>query len=414
MDYAHRFGIAGLLGVTLLAGGADWQPAKGPLATRWAKDVSPDKALPEYPRPQLARSLWMNLNGLWQCEIVERAEPQPPANYRHQILVPFPVESALSGVMRRAKHVWYRRTFEIPVAWSQKRLLLHFGAVDWEATVWLNGRQLGTHRGGYDGFSFDATDALAPSGPQELVVRVFDPTSEGDQPRGKQVDQPGGIYYTPTSGIWQTVWLEPVSPQHIERLEMTPDLDASALRLTAVGAGTDSQDRIEVVLRDGNSEVARATGNVGEELRLAIPNAQRWTPARPFLYDVEVVLSRDGKVSDRVQSYFGMRKIELGPDENGRQRIMLNGQPLFLVGPLDQGFWPDGLYTAPTDEALRYDIEITKRLGFNMTRKHVKVEPDRWYYWCDKLGLLVWQDMPSGDNKTARIAAAIRNRNSIG
>jgi hypothetical protein len=392
--------LTALLSLVAIAAGATWQPAKGPLLTRWAKDVSPDKVHTEYPRPQLTRSSWMNLNGLWQCELVERAQAQPPASYQHEILVPFPVESALSGVMRQTKHLWYRRTFELPAAWGQKRLLLHFGAVDWEAQVWVNGKELGTHRGGYDGFSFDVTDALRPVGAQEIVVRVFDPTSDGDQPRGKQVDKPGGIFYTPTTGIWQTVWLEPVSAGHVERLDMTPDLDGSQLKLTVVGAGTGDQDGVEVLVKAGKDEVARVTGKPGAELKIALPDFKRWTPNDPFLYDLEVALTHDGKVADRVESYFGMRKIELGPDDMGRQRIKLNGEALFQVGPLDQGFWPDGLYTAPTDEALRYDVEVTKQLGFNMTRKHVKVEPDRWYYWCDKLGLLVWQDMPSGDNKT--------------
>ncbi len=379
---------------------ADWQPAKGPLATRWAKDVAPDRVHPDYPRPQLVRSLWQNLNGLWQCELVDKPLAQPPAEFHEQILVPFPVESALSGVMKRTKHLWYRRTFELPAAWASKRMLLHFGAVDWEATVWVNGKEQGTHRGGYDGFSFDITDALRRSGAQEIVVRVFDPSSAGDQPRGKQVENPEGIFYTPSTGIWQTVWLEPVSPQHIERLDIAPDLDAQALHLTTVGAGTADGDTVEAIVRDGKDEVARATGKPGAELVIKIPGAKPWTPADPHLYDLEVALTHDGKTADRVESYFGLRKIGLAPDEHGRQRIVLNGEPLFQVGPLDQGFWPDGLYTAPTDEALRYDIEITKKLGFNMTRKHVKVEPERWYYWCDKLGLLVWQDMPSGDNKT--------------
>ena len=389
--------VAGLLAILVFAAGANWQPAKGPLATRWAKDVSPDKSHPEYPRPQLARSLWLNLNGLWQCELADKAEPKPPQNFQHQILVPFPVESALSGVMQRTKQLWYRRTFELPAAWSQKRMLLHFGAVDWEATVWVNGKELGTHRGGYDGFSFDITDALRASGQQEIVVGVFDPSDAGDQPRGKQVNNPGGIFYTPTTGIWQTVWLEPVSPNRIERLDITPDVDA--VRITVVGAGTDDQDSVEVVVRDGKNEVARAGGKTGAELLIKIPaqalDARRSVALRPGSCAIARWKSRgpSRKLLRHAQDRTGARR-------EGRQRIMLNGKPFFQVGPLDQGFWPDGLYTAPTDEALRYDIEITKKLGFNMTRKHVKVEPDRWYYWCDKLGLLVWQDMPSGDNKT--------------
>jgi Glycosyl hydrolases family 2, sugar binding domain/Glycosyl hydrolases family 2, TIM barrel domain/Glycosyl hydrolases family 2/Domain of Unknown Function (DUF1080) len=383
-----------------LARSAEWAPAKAPLMTRWAKEVSPKNVHAEYPRPQLVRSQWQSLNGLWDLAIVDGLQKEPPTKYGEQILVPFPVESALSGVMQQVSHVWYRREFEVPAAWHDKRVLLHFGAVDWEAAVSVNGRELGVHRGGYDGFSFDVTDALKPSGPQELVVRVFDPTSAGSQPRGKQVDQPGGCFYTQSTGIWQTVWLEPVSVPHVERLDLLPDWDASALRLTVVGAGTGNDETVEAIVSEGRNEVARQSGKVGAELTVAIPKAKAWSPDEPFLYDLEVVVSRAGRVIDRVESYFGLRKIALLPNGQGHQQIALNGKPLFMAAPLDQGFWPDGLYTAPTDDALRYDIEMTKKFGFNATRKHVKVEPDRWYYWCDKLGLLVWQDMPSADNKT--------------
>ena len=381
----------------------DWAPAKGPLATRWAKDVSPGNVHPEYPRPQMVRADWKNLNGLWQFAVASPGEETPIGkDLAGKILVPFPVESALSGVMQRAERVWYRRTFEIPAPWSGKRVLLHFGGVDWEATVFVNGKHLGDHRGGYDAFSFDITDSLHKDGPQELVVGVFDPTSSGTQARGKQVNKPGGIYYTPTTGIWQTAWLEPVATAHIESLRVTPDIDAGRLRLVAQGVGTTAGQQITAVVRDGDKEISRQTGAVGQAVELPIPQAKLWSPAEPFLYDVDVELRDGDKVVDKVQSYAGMRKIEVAPDANGTRRIALNGKPIFLVGPLDQGFWPDGLYTAPTDEALRYDIEMTKKLGFNMTRKHVKIEPQRWYYWCDKLGLLVWQDMPSRDKNVKK------------
>lgn len=389
---------------------AAWSPAKGPQLTRWAKDVAPDKVHPEYPRPQLVRTDWLNLNGLWQLELGQAGTtPLPNKELPLKILVPFAVESALSGVMKRAERLWYRRSFQVPDAWQGRRVLLHFQAVDWESAVYLNGKPLGEHRGGYDAFSFDITDALKPSGPQELLVRVFDPTNDGDQPRGKQSNKARGIWYTPVTGIWQTVWLEPVPAARIDRLVLTPDLDASCLKLAAVG-GTATHCTVEAVASDGLTEVARASGTLGAEIQLPIPKdkLKTWSPDAPFLYDLTVRLKQGGRVIDEVRSYFGMRKIDLGKDAQGRVRMRLNNRFVFQVGPLDQGYWPDGLYTAPTDEALRYDIEVTKRLGFNMTRKHVKVESARWYYWCDKLGLLVWQDMPSCDNwKTPKSGAQL-------
>ena len=365
----------------------DWQPAAGPLKTRWAKDVSPDHVLPEYPRPQMVRKDWLNLNGLWDIKLGDGTESK--------ILVPFAIESALSGVMKHADRVTYRRSFEIPKGWSGQQVLLHFGAVDWESKVTLNGKELGVHRGGYDAFSFDITDELKGEGAQEITVEVFDPTDLGGQPRGKQKLKPGSIMYTPTTGIWQTVWLEPVPPSHIESLKIVPDVDESCLRLTVVGSGS-----VEAVASEDGKDIAQVTGQAGSELKLSIPNPKLWSPDSPHLYDLRVSLKSGDKTVDSVTSYFGMRKIALGKDDKGVTRMMLNGKPVFQVGPLDQGFWPDGIYTAPTDEALRFDIAETKRLGFNTTRKHVKVEPDRWYYWCDKLGLLVWQDMPCGNSYT--------------
>jgi beta-galactosidase/beta-glucuronidase len=381
-----------------MAAEESWQPAKGPLMTRWSKDVSPDKVHPEYPRPQMVRKDWQNLNGLWNYAVTAKDASQP-TQWGGQILVPFPIESALSGVMKRVyetNRIWYQRTFTIPRGWKGKPVLLHFGAVDWETTVWVNGRQVGTHRGGYDAFSFDITGALKSSGQQEIVVAVWDPADAGPQPRGKQVRNPHGIWYTPTSGIWQTVWLEPVNETSIETIKVTPDVDAGAVRLDLSLRANTASTSVEVAILDGRKEVMKAT-STGWRQTLGVPNAKLWSPDSPFLYGLRITLRADGKPVDRVESYFGMRKISLGRDEHGNLRLHLNNQPLFQFGPLDQGFWPDGLYTAPTDEALRYDIEMTKKLGFNMARKHVKVEPDRWYHWCDKLGLLVWQDMPSGD-----------------
>ena len=395
----------------LLATQAAWSPASGTLMTRWAKDVKPGKVLPEYPRPQMERAEWLNLNGLWNYSI-QLKEAQRPPFWDGQILVPFPVESALSGVKKpvsEKQRLWYQRTFTVPRKWAGQTVLLNFGAVDWDTTVWINGLEVGTHQGGYDGFSFDVTDTLkAGGGDQEIVVAVHDPTDAGTQPRGKQVRRPGGIWYTPTSGIWQTVWLEAVHPSHIRQLHITPDVDGSAVTVGANAIGTGQKPVFRVEVLDGRKVVQAATieqmistRSIPPQLvpmvKLAVPKAKLWSPDSPHLYGLRVTMLEDGRKVDEVRSYFGMRKIAVAKDADGINRLMLNNRPLFQFGPLDQGFWPDGLYTAPTDEALRYDIEITKRLGFNMCRKHVKIEPERWYYWADKLGLIVWQDMPSGD-----------------
>lgn len=369
------------------------------LLTRWSADVSPERAHPEYPRPQLVRPRWASLNGTWQFAPAAKDEPPPLGkDLPGTILVPFPVESSLSGVAERHDRVWYRRAFAIPADWSGQRVWLHFGAVDWEARVWVDGKQLPTHRGGYDPFSYDITDVLQPGETHELVLGVFDPTSDGAQPHGKQVIEPKGIWYTPSTGIWQTVWLEPRPAASIERLRMTPDVDAQRLRLvaepsTTVDDTTHRDLQVEAVALDNGREVARVAGRLGEQLILQLSAPKLWSPDSPFLYDLRVSLRSGEKTLDEVESYFGMRKVEIG-QLDGVTRILLNGKFVFQVGPLDQGFWPDGLYTAPTDEALRYDLEVTKRLGFNMTRKHVKVEPARWYTHCDRLGILVWQDMP--------------------
>ena len=399
-----------------------WRPAEGPLMTRWAKDVSPDRVLPEYPRPQMERPRWLNLNGLWDYAVTAKAEAKAPANYQGQILVPFPIESALSGVMKPltpAQRLWYRRSFEVPKDWIGQRVLLHFGAVDWEAAVSVNGKAVGSHRGGYDAFEFDITKALKGDGPQEVVVSVLDPTSEGWQLRGKQSLHPAGAFYTASSGIWQTAWLEPVPHSSIEGLKMVADSKAGSLRLTVSGRTKPEPMTVSATAFDGDRPIATVSGTINAEvgpevaknldwykatstwgsgdLDLLIPDAKLWTPDRPFLYDLTIELKdKDGRVLDSVRSYCGLRTIAVGHDEKGNTRPMLNGRPIMLPGALDQGFWPDGIYTAPTDEALRFDIEAARRLGLAAVRKHIKVEPDRYYYWADRLGLLILQDLPSG------------------
>jgi hypothetical protein len=404
---------------------AGWQIAHGRLQTPWAAEVSPTNALPDYPRPQLVRADWMNLNGLWDYAITPDTAERPAA-YQGAILVPYPVESALSGVMREfAEHriLWYHRTFTVPAGWSGRRLLLRFGAVDWEAKVLLNGSEIGRHRGGYDAFSFDITPAIKAHGVQDLVVEVTDPT-EGDQPRGKQSRKPEGIFYNACSGIWQTVWLEPVPVRGINDLKMVPDLDAGVLRLRVVTSDGRDGWQVEATAQAGGMQAGSVTGAPNAELSLPLNPVHRWSPDDPFLYQLRIVLKNQGQAVDEVQSYFGMRSIGLRRDDHGVMRIAFNGDFLFQIGALDQGYWPDGIYTAPTDAALQHDLRFLKSAGFNLVRKHAKVEPDRWYYWCDKLGLLVWQDMPSGNNYTAegrvrfeaelqRMATQLENHPSI-
>jgi DNA-binding LacI/PurR family transcriptional regulator len=401
---------------------AAWRPVQGRLLTRWAAAVRPDSVLPEYPRPQLVRPRWQNLNGVWDFAVVETsathapaspiasvkggagpAGPLPapaPAAFTRRILVPFAPEAALSGVGLHAERVAYRRQIATPRLGTGERLLLHLDACDWHCTVYVNGGRVADHKGGYDAIVADVTDALRRDTTQELVVVVFDPTDAYGQPRGKQVSRPEGIWYTPVTGLWQSVWLEPVPASSIDRLSMTPDVAGKALRLTVSGRGTRAGQRVAVVALANGAEVGRATGRVGSELRVPVPAPHLWGPDDPFLYDLRVTLLDGDREVDGVTSYFGMRTVGMLKDSAGNERIALNGKPVFQFGPLDQGWWPDGLYTAPTDSALRSDIVAMKSLGFTMVRKHIKVEPARWYYWADRLGLPVWQDMPSGWNDT--------------
>ncbi|HRF02642.1 MAG TPA: glycoside hydrolase family 2 TIM barrel-domain containing protein [Pirellulaceae bacterium] len=370
------------------------------LVTRFAADVDPAAVLPEYPRPTLVRSRWLNLNGPWDYAI-RPADETTPETFDGSILVPFPVESHLSGVARTiapTEALWYRRTITIPSEWSGERIRLNFGAVDWSCDVLVDGTSVGSHQGGYDPFSLDITDKLREpiAGEHELIVKVLDPTDAGPQPRGKQVAKPGGIWYTPVSGIWQTVWIEPVADAAIDRLVIEPDPTTGTVRIAAELTDPALAASTELVASiDGTDLSGTATADGSVELRL--PSIRWWSPEDPHLYETTIELRRDGQVVDSVRSYFGMRTIEVRPDANGIPRLWLNGEVRFLFGPLDQGWWPDGLYTAPTDEALRYDLEVTRRAGFNLVRKHVKVEPELWYAHCDRMGLIVWQDMPSGE-----------------
>lgn len=374
-----------------------WRPAGDKLKTAWADEVDPACPLPEYPRPTLVRPEWRNLNGLWDYAILPADAPQPE-HFDGKILVPYPVESSLSGVQRRLTEnevLWYERRFTVPAGWRQGALLLHFGAVDWEADIYLNGIRVGGHKGGYTAFSIDIAPYLT-RGEQTLAVRVTDPTDRGTQPRGKQVTESRTIWYTPVTGIWQTVWLEPVPESRIAALRTTPDIDTKSLTVEAVTVGVRPGDIVGVTLRDNGRTVAEARAAAGEPLRLTLSDMKLWTPDTPVLYDLEATLLRGGKPVDRVGSYAAMRKNSTVRGKEGFLRLQLNDRECFQFGPLDQGWWPDGLYTAPTDEALVYDIVKTKELGFNMIRKHVKVEPERWYWHCDRLGILVWQDMPNG------------------
>ena len=376
-----------------------WKPAGEKIKTPWADKIDANNPLPEYPRPQLVRTDWMNLNGLWDYAILPKGNTIPSA-HQGKILVPYPIESSLSGVQKTVgenNELWYQRSFTIPANWKNKKVILNFGAVDWKADIWVNDIKVGSHQGGYTPFNIDISAALSKDKSQKLTVRVWDPTDASFQPRGKQVRNPQGIWYTAVTGIWQTVWLEPVEQSFIQQIKTVPNIDGGNITVATQTMGTTYGDMVQVSVLDNGTLVGSAKSLVGQETVVSIPNAKLWSPESPFLYDVEVELIHNGIVTDKITSYTGMRKISTKVDADGIVRMQLNNKNYFQFGPLDQGWWPDGLYTAPTDEALAYDIQKTKDFGFNMIRKHVKAEPARWYYHCDKLGILVWQDMPSGD-----------------
>ena len=385
---------------------AQWAPAGDSLKTDWAGKVDPQNVLPEYPRPLIERSQWNNLNGLWDYAITPLGAAEP-VSFSGKILVPFAIESSLSGVMKEVgdkNELWYKREFTIPSNWKGKNIKLNFGAVDWKADVFVNDIMVGTHKGGFTPFAFDITPFLAGKTKHKLVVRVWDPTDRGFQPRGKQVNNPNSIWYTPVTGIWQTVWLEPVSANHITAIKAISNIESGSLNITVSTSNCNTTDIIEVNILDKGKIVGTAKGLSGKELRLSVNNPTLWDTDNPYLYDMKVTISSSGKTIDEVKSYTAFRKISTARDATGIMRMQLNNKDLFHYGPLDQGWWPDGLYTAPTDEALLYDIKKTKDWGFNMIRKHVKVEPARWFYHCDREGILVWQDMPSGDHGNQWVA----------
>ncbi len=414
-------------GIAGLGTGADLPVSGGRLPTRWDAQVSSTAPLPEYPRPIMERAAWVNLNGIWDLALTDSRTAAPPSSYSGRIRVPYPYESALSGVQQPSsptQRLWYHRTVVIPAAWQGQRVLLHCGAVNWDSSCWVNGTAVGAHRGGFDPFEIDITGALK-QGTNDLVISAWNPLtvdSPEGQVLGKQRLHPGGIFYTGATGIWQTVWLEGVPAQHITDLLVTPDLAGHAVRLIVHATGT-AGSAVSAVMRDGGAIIAQANGKTDAVFALPVPSPHAWSPEDPHLYALTVTL--DGVGGDAVASYCALRSIGLGPDDQGRTAILLNGKPYLEVGALDQGYWPDGIYTAPTDEALKYDIELAKRLGFNLLRKHAKVESDRWYAWADRIGMLVWQDMPQGygdlgaaaqeqwTGEWTRIIAALANHPSI-
>lgn len=443
---AALFCVIAAVGTASAQTPADDSVFTGEVMTRWGREVTPENAWRSYPRPQFKRDEWLNLNGEWDYAITS-ATATEPAEMDGKILVPFPVESRLSGVARRVgpeDRVWYRRSFTVPADWAGQNVLLNFGAVDYTASVWVNDAFVGSHEGGFDTFSFDITEYLR-DGANELVVQVADPTSAGTQPRGKQILKPSGIWYTAVSGIWQTVWLEPVPELHIEDIRATPDIDRGVIEVdVALSNWADDTDAVRLTVSADGKTIDSIILRANRHATLEIPDARLWSPEDPYLYDLtaELVTVKDpyadaedpwrasydarftpgevrtyanaevvGEPRDRVETYFAMRKISIGPGTvEGQPAILLNNEPYFQHGTLDQGWWPDGLYTPPSEEAMVYDLKFLKKAGFNMVRKHIKIEPARYYYDADRLGMLVWQDMPSGGGEDQYVTGTSKSQ----
>lgn len=383
---------------TIVAQGQNWKPAKVSLTTKWGKEVTPTNAWTEYPRPQMQREVWMNLNGLWDYAVLTKGQ-QAPSKFDGQILVPFCLESSLSGVgkpLLPTQELWYNKKFTVPANWDGKDIVLHFDAVDWETKLWVNGKKVGEHKGGSDPFSFNITQYLNKNGEQHIVMSVWDPSDTDLQPRGKQVLDPKGIWYTSVSGIWQTVWLEPVNKTFVQQFVPTPDIDNSKINFTTTALGLTGNEELHIVIKNEGKLIKDMVASFKNNIAVTIPSAKLWTPEYPNIYTVTVELRSKNEVVDKFNTYFAMRKISLGNDKNGYTRLMLNNKPVFQFGTLDQGWWPEGLLTPPSDAAMLFDLTKLKEMGFNMIRKHIKVEPSRYYYHADMIGMLLWQDMPSG------------------
>lgn len=375
-----------------------WTPAKVSLTTKWGKEVTPSNTWKEYPRPQIQRKEWMNLNGLWDYAVLKKGQPEPAA-FEGKILVPFCLESSLSGVgkpLLPSQELWYNKKFILPPTWNGKEILLHFDAVDWESRLWINGKKVGEHKGGSDPFSFNITPYLNKSGEQQIVMSVWDPTDTELQARGKQVLDPKGIWYTAVSGIWQTVWLEPLHKTAVQQFVPTADIDNGKIHFTTTASGLTGNEKLHFLVKNEGRIIKDTTAAFSKNFSIPIPAAKLWAPGQPNLYTVTVTLQSNSQVTDQFDSYFAMRKIALGNDKNGYLRLMLNNEPVFHFGTLDQGWWPESLLTPPSDAAMLYDMVKLKEMGFNMIRKHIKVEPSRYYYHADTMGMLLWQDMPSG------------------
>jgi len=384
-----------LLAVSLMA----WSVKGEKIKTEWSGKVTPENVWQEYPRPQLKRAEWTNLNGLWKYSVTDKSSQKSSVSYQDEILVPFAIESALSGVNKTFTandKLWYKRDFTLNTRTKGQKTILHFGAVDYECSVWINNKLVGTHKGGNNSFSFDISQSLKSGAKQTIEVSVTDPTDTESITRGKQQMNQAGIWYTPVSGIWQTVWIETVNPTHIDKVLPQADIAQSAVNLNFDIQNLKGSETVSIKVVDGNKVLAEVNQKAENNIRIKIPDPTLWSPASPKLYGLQIELKNKGVVLDKVSSYFAMREVAMNKDELGYNRIFLNNKPVFQYGTLDQGWWPDGLLTPPSAEAMIWDMIQLKNMGFNTIRKHIKVEPALYYYYADSLGLMIWQDMPSG------------------